>query len=150
MAWTKIPFTAHQTVIEASFLNNIQDDIIDEFSKSVKVDEAQTFSTAQKTQARANIGAASTDDVTAAAGDIIVTVSLAANTSSQSFTPTHDANIAKLTTNHIVEPNSYILSNRAAMSADWSVNTDNAPTSITITGTPSAATQITLFFRLKQ
>lgn len=111
---------------------------------------SQTLTDSEKTQARSNIGAASTDGVIAAAGDIIVTVSLAANTSSQSFTPTHDANIAKLTTNHIVEPNSYILSNPAAMTAGWSVNTDNAPTSITITGTPASATSLTLFFRLKQ
>lgn len=150
MAWTKVPFTAHNTVIEASFLNGFQDDVIAEFAKSVKVDEAQSFSNAEKTQGRANLGAASQADVIAAAGTIVVTVNLAANTSSQSFTPTHDANIAKLTTNHIVGPTDFILSNSGAMAANWSVNTDSAPTSITITGTPSAATQITLFFRLKQ
>lgn len=52
MALSKVTYTDHQTVITAQNLNDIQDEII---NKCVTV-ENKTFTTAQKQQARANIG----------------------------------------------------------------------------------------------
>lgn len=52
MSLVKVTYTDHQTVITAQNLNDIQDEII---NKCVTVD-SKTFTTAQKQQARANIG----------------------------------------------------------------------------------------------
>lgn len=52
MSLVKVTYTDHQTVITAQNLNDIQDEII---NKCVTVDQ-KSFTTAQKTQARANIG----------------------------------------------------------------------------------------------
>lgn len=52
MALTKVTYTDHQTVIGAENLNAIQDEII---QKCVTV-ESKSFTTAQKQQARTNIG----------------------------------------------------------------------------------------------
>lgn len=153
MAWDKTTFTAHSSPpISALWLNGIQDHIIEEDAKRISTD-AQSFTPTQQAQARTNIGAVSASEMESAidaAGTVKVTVTRSANSSQQSYTSSDDANIAKLTSDHIVGPHDYILSNEGAMSADWSVNTDDAPTKITVTGTCSAATQLTLFFRLLQ
>lgn len=51
MALTKVTYTDDVTVIEAQNMNDIQDEII----KCVNTD-AQTLTSTQKSQARANIG----------------------------------------------------------------------------------------------
>lgn len=51
MALTKVIYTDDETIIEAQNMNDIQDEII----KCVNTDE-QTLTSAQKAQARTNIG----------------------------------------------------------------------------------------------
>lgn len=51
MALTKVVYTDDETIIEAQNMNDIQDEII----KCVNTDE-QTLTSAQKSQARVNIG----------------------------------------------------------------------------------------------
>ena len=143
MAWSKQEFTAHTTVIGSDFLNDLQDDIIDEFSKSVKVDAAQTFSTTQKAQGRANIGAVSSDDVNTAvtAAKILVvsgTISSSSNTISNSAI-----------TANMVCINSEI-GTPSAQTADWTVTTSAGAVAITPASAIGASTTIKLYLAVPQ
>lgn len=128
MALTKVTYTDEQTVITAKNLNDIQDELI---NKCVTVDSRSTaFTDAQKAQARTNIDAVSVTD----AKVLVLTVS------SVSSLPRTVANTN--ITDDMVVVNS-TLSDPTAQMDNWTVTT--ATGSLTISGTVSGTTNITLY-----
>lgn len=144
MALTKVTYVEHSTVITAANLNAIQDEIIDKCNTV----EQKTFTAAQKSQARTNIGAVSSSDVDAKSKAVVCTTP-SFNSLPQTFTDSQlafEGSISHITTDLICKPGDYILSNPQAMGGDWTVNTNTAG-QVTISGTfsGSAGTTLKLF-----
>ena len=122
MALTKKTYTSNTTVIPADNLNAIQDEIINKCNTV----ESKSFTAAEKTQARANIGAV--------AGLVKVSIS------SFSSLPQTVSN-SSITAKHEVV--SWVVGTPSAQTGDWTWTT--AAGSVTISGNISGSTTLTLW-----
>lgn len=137
MSIVKTTFIDYSTVIDADFLNDLQDEIID---KCVTVD-SKTFSSTQQAQARTNIGAVGTADLSAAVDAVKLLV--VSGTISESNRTISNASI----TADMVVANA-VIGTPSAQTGDWTVTT--AAGSVTISGSISGSTTITLYLALAQ
>lgn len=137
MSIVKTTFIDYSTVIDADFLNDLQDEIID---KCVTVD-SKTFSSTQQAQARTNIGAVGTDDLDTAVDAVKLLV--VSGTISESNRTISNAGI----TADMVVANA-VIGTPSAQTGDWTVTT--AAGSVTISGSISGSTTITLYLALAQ
>lgn len=137
MSIVKTTFIDYSTVIDADFLNDLQDEIID---KCVTVD-SKTFSSTQQAQARTNIGAVGTADLSAAV-DAVKLLVVSGNISDSSRTIT-DSNI---TADMVVAQ--AVIGTPSVQTGDWTVTTSAG--SVNISGSMSGSTSITLYLALTQ
>lgn len=137
MSIVKTTFIDYSTVIDADFLNDLQDEIID---KCVTVD-SKTFSSTQQAQARTNIGAVGTADLSAAVDAVKLLV--VSGTISESNRTISNAGI----TADMVVANA-VIGTPSAQAGDWTVTT--AAGSVTISGSISGSTTVTLYLALAQ
>lgn len=137
MSLVKKTFIDYTDTINAEFLNSLQDEIID---KCVTVD-SKTFSSTQQAQARTNIGAVGTADLSAAV-DAVKLLVVSGNISDSSRTISN----AGITADMVVA--NAVIGTPSAQTGDWTVTT--AAGSVTISGPISGSTTITLYLALAQ
>lgn len=151
--------------VSSQNLNDIQDAVVELQDQSI-IKSSQSLTTAEKTQARANIGAISEDDVgdltdldttdTSSIVDAINEVHRKSRTvifTTPSFSSlpqtfsdsqvTFDGSVTHLTPDLAVTPNDYKLSNTGAMSGSWELDFSTEGY-VTVRGTFSGSSGTTL------